>query len=255
LLTRLSTAIALSEEYGMRLWIDALLSPEPIEKGSKDKAINQIATPPKFVMPTKGSLLPPASAQRSMRSRASRSVSPSKIATPSRKMASPRKPRSTRASAKAASVTDEAPSSKLQNVLENGTTESVISESVDEDAAKLEVTQTVETNGDVETVTTSVKVEMPADAPELPLPESPEDMIARARAMVEEANKLEGNQVNGVKPSKRKADEIEVDEDEAAEGPAKKQKAEEKILKDKVSRKAMFGMAALVAIGSVFFNL
>jgi len=123
---------------------------------------------------------------------------------------------------------------------------------VDEDVAKLEVTQTVETNGDVETVTTSVKVEMPADAPELPLPENPEDMIARARAMVEEANKLEGNQVNGVKPSKRKADEIEVDEDEAAEGPAKKLKAleKEKILKDKVSRKAMFGMAALVAIGT-----
>lgn len=244
----------------MRLWIDALLSDEPIEKGSKDKSINQIATPPKFVMPSKGSLLP-ASAQRTTRSRASRSVSPSKIATPSRKMASPRKPRTTRGSKKAGSVSsvNESIDSKLSNVLENGTTESVasqVSESVDEDVARLEVTTTVETNGNVETTTTSVKVEMPADAPELPLPENPEEMIARAKAMVEEANRLDGKQVNGVKPKKRGAEHLEEEEGESpAAQPAKKvKKLEEQVKKDTVTRKAMFGIGALVALGSVFLS-
>jgi len=237
----------------MRLWIDALLSPEPIMKGSKDKAINQIMTPPKFTIPSKGSILPPSPVQRSMRSRASRSVSPSKIATPSRKMASPRKSRSTRSSAKTDTINDEIPRSGLAMVLENGTTESVVSESVDEDAVRVEVTETVETNGNVETTITNVKIDMPANAPELPLPESTEDMIAKAQAMVAEASKLDGKQVNGVKPLKRKADDIEVDEDEIAVAvqPAKKVKVlEEQVKKDTVTRKAMFGIGALVAIGA-----
>ncbi|KAF2803063.1 uncharacterized protein BDZ99DRAFT_173707 [Mytilinidion resinicola] len=224
-------ALELSEEYGLRLWVDALLSPEPIEKGSKDKSINQIMTPPK----------------------ASRSVSPSKIATPSRKMASPRKSRSTRSSAKADTTKSETAPSNLSNVLENGTSESIVSESVDEEVAKLEVTNTVETNGEGELATTAIKFDWPANSPTLPLPESPEEMIAKAQAMVEEANKLDAKQVNGVKPSKRKVDEVEVDEEEAAAAaqPTKKvKKLEEQAKKDTVTRKALFGTIALAAIGA-----
>ncbi|KAF2497097.1 hypothetical protein BU16DRAFT_538214 [Lophium mytilinum] len=247
-------ALELSDEYGLRLWIDALLSSEPIEKGSKDKSINQIMTPPKFVVPSKGSLLPPSSAARSLRSRASRSVSPSKIATPSRKMASPRKSRSTRSSAKADTTKSESATSNLSNVLENGTTESVISESVDEDVAKLEVTNTVETNGEgTELATTALKFDFPANSPQLPLPESPEEMIAKAQAMVEEANKLDAKQVNGIKSSKRKVEEVEVDEEEAAAiaQPTKKvKKLEEQAKKDTVTRKALFGTIALAALGA-----
>jgi len=168
-------------------------------------------------------------------------------------MASPRKSRSTRSSAKTDTTKDEIPSSGLAKVLENGTTESVVSESVDEDAVRVEVTETVETNGNVETTITNVKIDMPANAPELPLPESTEDMIAKAQAMVAEASKLDGKQVNGVKPLKRKADDIEVDEDEIAVAvqPAKKVKVlEEQVKKDTVTRKAMFGIGALVAIGA-----
>ena len=242
----------------MRGWVVALLDPEPIEKGSKDKNIAEIMTPPRFIIPEKGSLLPPSASVRATRSRTSRSVSPSKIATPGRKIASPRKSRTTRSSAKTEPSTAPgtiATTSPLQNVMENGTqgSESVISESVDGEAVKIEVDEAVEKNGDVETTTTTVKVDIPAEHPELPLPESTEDLIAKAREMVEEANKLEGTKVNGVKSSKRKAEELEVDEEAVAEAkPVKKVKVlEEEIKKEKVTRKALIGLTAMVAIGFV----
>jgi hypothetical protein len=66
------------------------------------------------------------------------------------------------------------------------------SESVDGDRVRVEVDSAVDVNGDIEVTTTSVKVEMPAGSPEMPLPESTEEMIAKAKEMVEEARKLEG---------------------------------------------------------------
>lgn len=261
-------ALRLSDEYGMRAWIVALLDPENIKKGSKDKDKNnaEIMTPPKFIVPDKA-LLPPSSALRTTRSRASRSVSPSKIATPSRKIASPRKSRTTRNSARTESAKTESAKTEsaktessakittaLENVLENGTqaSESVLSESVDGETVKIEVEETVEQNGEVETTTTTVKVDIPADHPQLPLPENTEDMIAKAKEMVEEANKLEGNLVNGVKASKRKADDLEADDEEidVAEQPAKKVKVQEELKEKSVMSKALIGLLGIAAIGS-----
>ncbi|KAF2838931.1 hypothetical protein M501DRAFT_935188 [Patellaria atrata CBS 101060] len=253
-------ALKLAEEYGMTTWIVALLDPEAIEPGTKDKK-HDIATPPKFVLPEKGALLPPQSANTASVRRSKRemrSVSPSKIATPSRKIASPRKPRVKKVAKTEPSAASIA-SSALQIALENGTevsqaTESVVSESVNGETIRVQVDETVEKNGDVETTTTAVKIDMPADAPTLPLPESPEAMLAKATEMVEEAKKLESSRSDTLKPtkrSKRKAEEVEMDEDgeRPLEAPAKKAKVVEETRKDKVRFRAALGIGATLAIG------
>jgi len=246
----------------MRSWIVALLDPEPIEKGTKDKDKGDIATPPKFLVPNKGDLLPSGIGGSMRRSaRDLRSVSPSKGATPARKIASPRKPRGTRGrSTKAEEAASEAASSALQNAISNGITDTEetpapeVAESgaVNGDVVRVEVDEDVEQNGDVETTHTTVRVEMPANAPELPLPESTEEMIAKAREMVEEANRLEGTRANNVKALKRKADEIEEDEDETTHEVVRAKRVKQlevTVKKERVRTRALFGIVAAAAIG------
>ncbi|KAJ9669470.1 hypothetical protein H2201_000337 [Coniosporium apollinis] len=246
-------ALKLAEEYHMLPWIVALLDPEPIEKGTKDKDRVEISTPPRFVVPDKSGLM----SASSVRLRSLRSASPSKNATPSRRIATPRKARTTRNSVKNQDAT--AAGTALQNAFTNGVeaskADSVRSESVDGDTVRVEVDETVETTGDTETTTTIVKVDMPAGSPELPLPESTEEMIAKAKAMVEEANRLEENRVNGVKALKRKAADLEDDEDDEvgmAVQPAKRVRTiEEELKKEKVKNKALIGLSATLAFGAL----
>lgn len=263
-------ALQLADEYGMRLWVEALLDPSPIEKGTKDRQNHHIQMPPRFdinqAAPTV--ILPPSSSLRPTRARSTRSASPSKIATPSRKMASPRKSRRTPKpeAAKTEEVKEtlraSSATSALQNVLENGTTasESVASESVNgeakpEDAVRIEIQETVEQNGEVETTTTNVKIDVPADHPELPTPENPQALLEEARRMVEEAQKLEGGAVEPVKSSKRKAEDLSKDDDDAEdaseERPAKQARVEveQKLVKEKVTRRALVGLGLMAAIG------
>lgn len=255
----------------MRYWIISLLDPSPIEKGAKDRNNSHIAMPPRFDVDNVGPpvLLPPSSALRPTRARSSRSASPSKIGTPSRKMASPRKARTTRSAAKPETTTTEEivekasnATSTLQNVIENGLAESVASESVngeakEADLVRIEVKETVEQNGDVETTITNVKIDVPADHPELPTPEDPAKLIEEAKKMVEEARELEGASSKSVKSSKRKADDLSKDEndkDVPAEGrPAKQAKrtytTEQKLTKEKVTRRALVGLTVMAAVG------
>ncbi|KAH7030161.1 apses transcription factor-like protein [Macrophomina phaseolina] len=250
-------ALALAEEYGMKAWIVALVDPEPIEKGTKDKGSHEIATPPKFIVPDKNTLFPPTSATASVRTRSRelRSASPSKSSP--RKIASPRKPRTTRKSAKEAR---ESTPSALSKEVESTPAPSEPAESVNGEAAtagaekvRVEVDEVVTKEGDTETTTTAVKVDVPADHPEMPLPESPEEMIANARKMVEEANKAEGSRTS----SKRKADELaredEDDDENAMEvQPVKKTKVlEEELRKERVRSKAFMGLSATLAIGAM----
>lgn len=65
---------------------------------------------------------------------------------------------------------------------------------------------TLDWHDDVELTNTKLEIEMPARSPDLQLPMSTEDMLAKAKEMVEATNRLEGNRANSVRRSKRKAD-------------------------------------------------
>ncbi|ORY16708.1 apses transcription factor-like protein [Clohesyomyces aquaticus] len=264
-------ALQLSEAYGMRPWIEALLDPASIEKGNKDRHNTHIQMPPRFDINKTTAppvVLPPTSALRPTRARSSRSASPSKIATPSRKMASPRKRQARKSVKPDASETDElvetSRMASATSVVENGAsvTESVASESVngevkEMDSVRIEVQETVETNGDVETVSTNVKIDLPADAPELSSPDDPQKMIEEAKRIVEEAQKLDGGASNGVR-SKRKAEELSKGEDGETEvveeRPAKQAKTIanpiQQLKKEKATRRALVGLGVMTAVGA-----
>jgi hypothetical protein len=281
------SALKLANDYGLKPYIVALLDPSPIEKGSTNTSIT---SPPRFVVPEKEiAAAQPSQPVGSVRKRTLRSASPSKIATPSRKIASPRKPRTAR-KAKADNTTPAAEaSSRLNSALENGA--SAVSPSVDDsveghdtplvngtgkranatakkagtnadDAVTVKVDEEIVRQGNTETTTTHVKVEMPPGVVDLPLPESPEAMVAKAKEMVEEANRLEesrsASSMGKISKAhkKRKAEEVEQDEDSAdganAGGRGKRVKVlEEEIKRGKVRTRAMVGITATLAIGAI----
>ena len=281
-------ALELAEDYGILPWIKALLDESPV--ASDDK--KAISPPPKFVFTANGNThwTPPGATPRG-RGRP-RAVSPSKLATPSHKIISPRKSRTTKASREANARSAREASATLQAALDSaasrGDTESVDEERLDgdieatadedevnekkqdeaeekkqdvvkdevngnEEKVTVEVDSVVEVKGDVETTHTNVKVAMPAGSPDLPLPESTEEMIAKAKEMVEEARKLEGESSNG--SLKRKADELDDDEDDAKDSelqPAKRARLlEVELKKQRVRTRALIGGAATLAIGFV----
>ncbi|EDU41919.1 APSES transcription factor [Pyrenophora tritici-repentis] len=275
-------ALALSEEYGMRHWIEALLDPTPIEKGNKDKSNSHIQMPPKFDVKNAQPAILPTPTARPVRARSTRSVSPSKGATPSRKFATPRKSRSTRSGMKPdatkgddlyASFGAVTPSTALQTSIANGTTPSVSSfdgdvkekevdeteseQEVKEGTVHIEVQQTVETNGDTEKTSTNVTVDVPHDHPALPEPEDPAALIAEAKRMVAEAQKLDEESSAGpVKSTKRGIEDVLDDEDIAEERLNKLAKVayttEQKMTKEKVTRRALVGVGIMAAIGTAF---
>jgi hypothetical protein len=269
----------------MRHWIEALLDPAPIEKGNKDKVNTHIQQPPKFDLDNATlAHLPSHSALRtSTRARSTRSASPSKLATPSRKLATPRKPRTARGGKtevmKAEELLESSASkaaNALQNVIANGDLDdSVASGSVNDDVneaepkedtvkedtvkegtVRVEVQETVEQKGGVETTTTNVKIDVPHNHAELPEPEDPLRMVEEAKRMVAEARKLDGGSSSGVaRTSKRKVEEV-VDDDELAAGrPSKSARVayttEQKLTKEKVTRRALVGLGVMAAIGYV----
>ncbi|KAF2273563.1 uncharacterized protein EI97DRAFT_153972 [Westerdykella ornata] len=286
-------ALKLADDYGLRRWIVALLDPSPIEVSTKDRHNPNIKTPPIFdinkattspaatsatTATTAAPVLPPSSSLRSTRARSTRSASPSKIATPSRKIASPRKSRATRSSAKAGPTNGEevvemtateavevtATSGSLQTVTETGSvvTESVASEPAEDEpkepsTVRIEVEERVEQHGDVETRNTNVKIDVPADHPELPTPDDPTKMIEEARRMVEEARELDKAAGVDVTSSKRKAEDLVSEDAEAAEERPVKvarrvETTEQRWKKEKVTRRALVGMGIMAAIGTAF---
>jgi len=274
-------ALALSDEYGMRHWIEALLDPTPIEKGNKDKSNTHIQMPPKFDINNAQPVTLPTPTTRPVRARSTRSVSPSKGATPSRKFATPRKSRATRSGMKSDTTKGDdlfgaldavTPSSALQATIANGATPSVSSfegdvkekeveeaESASEPVVKegtvhIEVQQTVETNGDTEKTSTNVTVDVPHDHPALPEPEDPAALIAEAKRMVAEAQKLDGeSSERPIKSAKRGIEDVLDAEDIAEERLNKLAKVayttEQKMTKEKVTRRALVGVGIMAAIG------
>lgn len=252
----------LAEEYGIVPWIAALLDNAPIsEIKSPEESKKSIYPPPKFVFRANedDDPLPPLNlAARGATPRARgrpRATSPSKNGGSVSKMASPRKPRASKASIAANAASAREASASLQATLD--TAASVAdSESIDGgEKATLEIGTAVQVNGDIETTTTNVKIEMPGGSADFPLPEDPEEMIAKAKEMVKEAQKLDGRLFADGKSLKRKAEELEIDDDEDEEvdentPPAKKARLlEDQLKKEKVRKRALLGVAATLAVG------
>lgn len=274
-------ALELAEEYQIKPWIIAMLDNKKIEtNSSKDQPPKAISPPPRFLLPQE-SLAAPTPGRAS---RARRSASPSKIASPRKAGPTPRK-------TKKASSTDshtKAANKSLQQALKQAATtgdseastpepsearastapEDTPSRSKDEDdeveepASEPKVIVTVEKNvtvkGDVETTQTHVEVEMPVGLPELPLPEDGAAMIAKAKEMVDAANEKDKAALKGEGAlptrSKRKAEEVEDEEEEAVEGAVagpvvKKAKVETELRREKVKTRALIGISATLAIG------
>lgn len=217
----------------------------------------------------------------SKRGRGARAASPSK-STPGRVKASPRK-RQTKKEKEASNALANAASASLQSALEdavsvaeatpvpesvvtdddvevetevvqiNGTVPDIIEAPVapvlaEDSKVRVEVEQEVEINGDTEVTHTNVTVEMPAGLPELPLPEDTEAMLEKAKQMVEEARQLESSPKFS---RKRKVEEVEpTDVDaELPVQPAKRAKLlEEKYKRERVRTRAVFGVAASLAV-------
>ncbi|KAI9889624.1 MAG: hypothetical protein M1814_005132 [Vezdaea aestivalis] len=241
-------ALELADEYRVVPWIQALLDPQPIRPAESHKQSNPISTPPKFTLP-KGSSFTSASSTPISRkkARARRSASPTKNASPAKKGISARKQLATKA---ASAANAQAASASLQAALDGAasTADSEEQSTDGGDKVKVEVKQTIDVNGDVETEHTTVKVEMPANSPKFPIPESTEEMIAKAKEMVDQAVKLEGSEA---KKSKRKADTVGDAEDLAEAQKTKKTKlTEEHIKKQKVRTRALIGVTATLALGA-----
>jgi len=234
-------ALELAEAYGMRSWIEALLDPEPIAKGTHDPNKN-IATPPRFLMPTSEAttLLPPT--ETTTRRRTLRSSSPAKAPpTPSRKIATPRRTRRAKAPASSAlAPTAEsaeeftAPETSLEP--ESVKFDSIIAAS--EATAKAEaealldeelaVTTSIRSNDtvNVEIETTIVPgvhgsspaenvravVSVPASHPDLTQPSDPQAYLDMAKESIVAAHKLTASRTPG---KKRKALEAFEDDDES----------------------------------------
>jgi len=278
-------ALALAEEYKILPWIRALLDPAEISASSNTDSAppKKISAPPKFF--AQPALVPPTPTAASRRSR--RSASPAKTIPPKRPIASPRKRRV--ASSQSSVVTDSLPastgdsvsptlvngetpfhsqaspaSSKVGKILETTETEVRI-ESIEHDLSPVEeepkirvhVDRDVRVDADGEEIKhTKVEIELPLLG-ELPSPEDAAKMVAEAKAMVEaalEADKEADSTLAGAK-SKRKADDIAQDEEdkeggEGASPQAKKVKTEAELRKEKIRKRAFFGLTATVAVGA-----
>jgi len=293
-------ALEIADDYGIRSWIEALLDPSPVS--SEDAAGKAISPPPMFkftggegptaVAQSARATTPSATGRGRGRPRASSpskkdAKSPRKRVTKAQKDADTRSAREASASLQAAldtaaeagestadtAKTAESPATNgditnkdsiLARVFAD---EQANNDKPSDDKVTVSVESTVEVNGDIETTHTNVKVQMSADSPELPLPETTEEMIAKAKEMVEEARRLErgSSRPAGSSSSKRKAEQMlddddddDEDDDEPEEGgssramtqPAKRQRLlEQEVRKQKVRSRALLGVAATLAVG------
>ncbi|RPB19558.1 hypothetical protein L211DRAFT_842463 [Terfezia boudieri ATCC MYA-4762] len=260
-------ALILAEEYGMTIWIEALLDNQPVSPSDRKR---NIQAPPPFykdgVVPppvTTSDLAPPpllATANTSARRRSTRSASPAK------RIQSPRKVRLSKASAiakehplkseplvlnglRSNSVEEEegavAATATVTTTEETvATTETTFQEiaAKKEPIVKVEIDNVHQTNGDVDVEKTRVKVEYPHDdAMFHPIPENTEDMMAKAKAMVEESRRLDGD----LPTKKRKAEEDESTEDDLIAAPQVKRSRvlEEQLKQEKLKTKALIGLS------------
>lgn len=262
-------ALELAEEYGILPWITALLDRSDIaEVKNPEDPTKSISPPPKFLFTAndKGFFSPPHSAPRGATPRARgrpRASSPIKNGTPAHKAGTARKPRATKSSHAANAATARDVSASLQATLDRAAS-IADSESVEGEKAAtggesvlVEVESAVEVNGDLETTSTNVKIEMPSGSAELPLPENPEQMIKTAKVMVNEARRLNGDTSNSSQRLKRKVEELDDDDDDEAnerESPPTKRTrlVEQQVTREGMGKRTIIGVTAAIALGYVW---
>lgn len=192
---------------------------------------------------------------RGRRSASVRSEDPAEVAkTPGRPKATPRKPRKGRGASSKLDAGEGRGSAEPEDDAAAGVNGAVAGrlETVPE-TVKVEV-ETIEKPDEEEaaTTTTSVSVTMPAGHSGLPLPEDPQEMLAEARRMVEEAREIDGPSRS---KGKRKLEDFAAEEEEVETGPplpAKRaRKLEVELRKERIKRRALVGIAGSLAIGYV----
>jgi hypothetical protein len=234
------SALTLAEAYGMRSWIEALLDPEPIAKGTHDPN-KSIATPPRFLIPTSEATNLPPPTENTSRRRTLRSSSPAKgPPTPSRKIATPRRTRRAKGAASSALATTAesaeefgAPETSLEpesikfdsiTAASEATAKAEAEALLDDelpitdsirsnDTVQVEIETTVVpgVNGSSPTETVRAVVSVPANHPDLKQPNDPQYYIDKAKESIAAAQKLTASRTPG---KKRKALEAFENDDE-----------------------------------------
>lgn len=270
-------------------WVRALLDPTDIVQ-SPSSAKKQITPPPKFALPS-DEPTPSSQRSRSRRSaspnkkssspRKSRTGRPTKdiLATPSTTAAnntlqealdmttsleaegnsqvlatveetevkvgeSPEKKPKGRKSKKAAAEAEE---DKMEEKKEEKKTDKKKKRDTKEKEAEIEATATAETTDNA----TTVSLEMPISLPQVPSAADTEEMIAKAKEMVEDAVKTQSTQGAAAKVIKKRKPVEEEDEETAAEAAQRTKKArvlEDKLKRERVRNRALFGVSAAFAL-------
>ncbi|EPS43291.1 hypothetical protein H072_2698 [Dactylellina haptotyla CBS 200.50] len=277
-------ALSLASDYRCRVWIEALVDDRPVNSDPRNKAV----TPPPPYKPTSASSLSPSSAKG-----APAATTTTRSASPTRKIAQPRKPRAAKAAAAAKELSeklnapapassngDAAATTTITTTTTTATTETTVdtpvvkSEDSSEDPAEetvsntvvkselqdgdvkaeVEVETTTEKKGDDVIESTHIKVEIqPSSDAQSLLPETPEDIIAKAKEMVAEAMKDASETTSN---KKRKLDESssqDIPNIETLEisSPKKSKRARviDVITEEKFQKRALIGISATVALG------
>ncbi|KAI9712867.1 MAG: hypothetical protein M1828_001536 [Chrysothrix sp. TS-e1954] len=197
------SALDIASDYGIALWVKALLDPRPIAAPSNKP---EISSPPTFQMAKSAAGdHPNKSARKRTATPQPNNASPSKMPAPARPKATPRrrgpKKKDQSTSDATPSVVDSAAESEdVEDAAEaatNAVSEGLVdgaatkgagsNEPLAKNTARVTVNSDVQDDGAIETTRTSVKVEMPADAASQPLPESPEQALEAAKKIVADA--------------------------------------------------------------------
>ncbi|KAL4951116.1 transcription regulator HTH, apses-type DNA-binding domain-containing protein [Aspergillus filifer] len=272
-------ALELAAEYKMYDWVRALLDPAEIIQ-SPSSAKKQITPPPKFDLPPIEA--PEALAPSSRRSRRS--------ASPSKKLATPRKTRQTKAQKEAAAAATSEANATLQSALDDTVSnadgevdgnvlpsveevrEEVIEQvetspikgrksakakkqaaAAEEDAdekVKIDIKSDATEDTGVQKAQTTISVEMPISLPQPPTAEETQEMIAKAKEMVKEAVKVQEPAESSAAAKKRGAEEAELSDEEDEEAKELRTKRA-KVLEEKLKRERVRNRA-LVGVTAAF---
>lgn len=124
-----------------------------------------------------------------------------------------------------------------------------------EKETEIEVTASTDATDKAKTTQTTVSLDMPISLPEVPSAAETEEMIAKAKEMVEDAIKSQTDGAtkgsSSVKVTKKRKPVEEDDEETAAEAAQRVKKAkllEDKLKRERVRNRALFGVSAAFAL-------